>query len=310
MNPELLKSQIERLRGIFALLLAVMLCIHHAVGVELPTWMVSAMSLGLLCMCVQRKMQTSLPLGLFLAWLFVCLILHPGNHFHENQLRFLALTVGLLTFSPLLSSSCLNRTRLFLLRCIIITMGVFVVLSSVIWLYSLTLSPDQQTVFYYYGFSGAFNLGFSLASSAALTGLVSLFVILSTSRKSYKVWSGMLLLISCICMIAGASRMVLASFAVSAAVCLMLAGCGPQSLQSTPPPFETATQTALTMAAAWLSLFWLFRSPLPIRHLQKKSHSATNMDRPTPGIRCGSRDCLKSPRRRGPAWGMPMNLSG
>ena len=97
-------------------------------------------------------------------------------------------------------------------------MGVLVVLSSVIWLYSLTLSPDQQTVFYYYGFSGAFNLGFSLASSAALTGLVSLFVVLSASRKSYRVWSGMLLLISCICMIAGASRMVLASFAVSAAV--------------------------------------------------------------------------------------------
>lgn len=36
-------------------------------------------------------------------------------------------------------------------------------------------------------------------------------------------------------------------FAVSAAVCLTLAGCGPQSLQSSPSPFETATQTALTM---------------------------------------------------------------
>lgn len=222
MNPELLKKQIERLRGIFALLLAVMLCIHHAAGVELPTWMLSAVSLGLLCTCVQWKMHTSLPLGLFLAWLFVCLILHPGDHFHENRLRFLALTVGLLTFSPLLSGSCLNRTRLFLLRCVIITMGVLVVLSSVIWLYSLAVSTEQQMMFYCYGFCGAFNLGFGLASSAALTGLVSLFVILSPFRKSYKIWGGMMLLISCICMTAGASRMVLVSFAVSAAIMCML----------------------------------------------------------------------------------------
>lgn len=195
----------SNLRNIISYALAIIsgitLCMRHLHGVAIPLPVVTVLSLALFLLNIGSDYRINLPLLLLTGIVGISLISNPFPELSLRTQRFIAFSTGMPCLSPLIVTERLSDVRKLLLKTTLITLSVSVVISFMIWIYTLTPLCQNSEDFTYYGFRGLFNKGMSLSPVAAVTSVWSAYRIFHTSSRSTSLWLTLTIvsILTCIC---------------------------------------------------------------------------------------------------------------
>lgn len=207
----------QKLSIILAATTAILICLRHISGIEIPLAAVSALSLGLFFVSLRGRISVCLPLLATLFILAVSLVLNPTPDFSARTQRFIAMSAGLLCFSPLLSDDGLIDARRTAARTLFVVFSSTACISLILWGYCLLqYSNHFDAGFNHYGFRGIMKYGMTLSPVSALAAITSFWLMFRSDvrRRNRILWTG-LALVATVCCVAAGSRMAVLSLALS-----------------------------------------------------------------------------------------------
>lgn len=209
----------------FCLALVILMCLRHAVGVAIPLPFVSLLSLAVFLTAQPRRAFLNKPLAWFVAIYGLSLLLHPAPELWLRTQRFLALLIGMLCFSPLLTSDSLAKTRLRISAITYYVLSAMVFLSFLVWLASFIQFGENgiwKSGIHNYGFCGIFKMGMVLSPVSAIIAITAAFLLLEGKCKIKPFLNGLILLTGVIMCVAGGSRIASVGLFLSLASLLIM----------------------------------------------------------------------------------------
>lgn len=235
-----------------AVLTASVICLRCIAGVGIPLPVLSGLCVLLTVLCLSGKPAVSLPLAAMLGLLLLSLALHPEPDFPVRAMRMAALTVGLVCFSPLVSTQALTRVRRVIARTLFTGLSLGVCASFLIWLYlTVTAGTYTHTSFSYFGFTGIFGYGMLLSSVSAVVCIAATWKFFRAGSRGIALVMALLAAVSFVCCVAGGSRMALMALLLSLAAILLTQRQRLRDL-SRKPAFLTALLLAVILTAVCL----------------------------------------------------------
>lgn len=212
-----------RTRHIVTALLAVTICLRYIRGLVIPLPIVSLLSIWIVISCLSKSSRIVWSLLMTMVVLGVSLCLHLSPDPCGRIMRFIALTIGMFCFSPLLhGSESFAEYRHNMAIMLFYVLSIFVGASFMIYAYIVANNINIfDSQFSYYGFTGIFNRGMTLSPVAALVAMVAMWKALGIvgNKKHLIYW----LSLSCMGMItcvAGGSRIAILGMALGLIVIL------------------------------------------------------------------------------------------
>lgn len=180
-------TTIDKLSAFLAILCGMVICVRHSMFVETPLAALTAIEVVILLLSIRKPMGVCLPLWVLVGVLSLSLAMHPGANPPRNWERLGAMLVGMVLFSPIITTDRLQQVRKWLFVSLFYTISVMVAVSFLIWLYAIATDQnvgDRQ--FYINGFRGIFNIGMNLSPGAGFVAIVSAHhsIEAKTDRKS------------------------------------------------------------------------------------------------------------------------------
>ena len=172
------------------------MCLRHAVGVAIPLSFVSLLSLAVFLTSHPRRTFLNKSLACFVAIYGLSLLLHPAPEPWLRTQRFLAFLIGMLCFSPLLTSDSLAKTRLRISAITYYVLSAMVFLSFLVWLASFIRFGEDgiwKSGIHNYGFCGIFKVGMVLSPVSAIIAITSAFLLLEGKCKIKPFLNGLIL---------------------------------------------------------------------------------------------------------------------
>ncbi len=215
----------DRANRVFCLALVILMCLRHAVGVAIPLSFVSLLSLAVFLTSHPRRTFLNKSLACFVAIYGLSLLLHPAPEPWLRTQRFLAFLIGMLCFSPLLTSDSLAKTRLRISAITYYVLSAMVFLSFLVWLASFIRFGEDgiwKSGIHNYGFCGIFKMGMVLSPVSAIIAITSAFLLLEGKCKIKPFLNGLILLTGIIMCVAGGSRIASVGLFLSLASLLII----------------------------------------------------------------------------------------
>ena len=214
----------DRANRVFCLALVILMCLRHAVGVAIPLSFVSLLSLAVFLTSHPRRTFLNKSLACFVAIYGLSLLLHPAPEPWLRTQRFLAFLIGMLCFSPLLTSDSLAKTRL-ISAITYYVLSAMVFLSFLVWLASFIRFGEDgiwKSGIHNYGFCGIFKVGMVLSPVSAIIAITSAFLLLEGKCKIKPFLNGLILFTGIIMCVAGGSRIASVGLFLSLASLLII----------------------------------------------------------------------------------------
>lgn len=215
----------DRANRVFCLALVILMCLRHAVGVAIPLSFVSLLSLAVFLTSHPRRTFLNKSLACFVAIYGLSLLLHPAPEPWLRTQRFLAFLIGMLCFSPLLTSDSLAKTRLRISAITYYVLSAMVFLSFLVWLASFIRFGEDgiwKSGIHNYGFCGIFKVGMVLSPVSAIIAITSAFLLLEGKCKIKPFLNGLILFTGIIMCVAGGSRIASVGLFLSLASLLII----------------------------------------------------------------------------------------
>lgn len=215
----------DRANRVFCLALVILMCLRHAVGVAIPLSFVSLLSLAVFLTSHPRRTFLNKSLACFVAIYGLSLLLHPAPEPWLRTQRFLAFLIGMLCFSPLLTSDSLAKTRLRISAITYYVLSAMVFLSFLVWLASFIRFGEDgiwKSGIHNYGFCGIFKVGLVLSPVSAIIAITSAFLLLEGKCKIKPFLNGLILFTGIIMCVAGGSRIASVGLFLSLASLLII----------------------------------------------------------------------------------------
>ena len=215
----------DRANRVFCLALVILMCLRHAVGVAIPLSFVSLLSLAVFMTSNTRRTFLNNSLACFVAIYGLSLLLHPAPEPWLRTQRFLAFLIGMLCFSPLLTSDSLAKTRLRISAITYYVLSAMVFLSFLVWLASFIRFGEDgiwKSGIHNYGFCGIFKVGMVLSPVSAIIAITSAFLLLEGKCKIKPFLNGLILFTGIIMCVAGGSRIASVGLFLSLASLLII----------------------------------------------------------------------------------------
>ena len=215
----------DRANRVFCLALVILMCLRHAVGVAIPLSFVSLLSLAVFLTSHPRRSFLNKSLACFVAIYGLSLLLHPAPEPWLRTQRFLAFLIGMLCFSPLLTSDSLAKTRLRISAITYYVLSAMVFLSFLVWLASFIRFGEDgiwKSGIHNYGFCGIFKVGMVLSPVSAIIAITSAFLLLEGKCKIKPFLNGLILFTGIIMCVAGGSRIASVGLFLSLASLLII----------------------------------------------------------------------------------------
>ena len=215
----------DRANRVFCLALVILMCLRHAVGVAIPLPFVSLLSLAVFLTSHPRRTFLNKSLACFVAIYGLSLLLHPAPEPWLRTQRFLAFLIGMLCFSPLLTSDSLAKTRLRISAITYYVLSAMVFLSFLVWLTSFIRFGEDgiwKSGIHNYGFCGIFKVGMVLSPVSAIIAITSAFLLLEGKCKIKPFLNGLILFTGIIMCVAGGSRIASVGLFLSLASLLII----------------------------------------------------------------------------------------
>lgn len=200
-----------------SVILASAICVRCSGLIDIPLPVITALSLIVLAVCFEKQIALCLPLVSLVIYYGLTLIMHPEPELPLRASRFAAFTIGMLTFSPLLTSPWLNLAREQIGKMMFWTLAIMVAASFAIWIYCMATGRQMSdTTFFYYGFKGVFEKGMTLSPIAGFISVITLQKALATNKPTHAAYWTIATVISIITCVAAGSR--IATVAMIAAI--------------------------------------------------------------------------------------------
>lgn len=215
----------DRANLVFCLALVILMCLRHAIDVAIPLPVVSLLSLAVFLTAHPRRACLNTPLAWFVAIYGLSLLLHPAPELWLRTQRFLAFLIGMLCFSPLLTSDSLAKTRLRISAITYYVLSAMVFLSFLVWLASFIQFGENgiwKSGIHNYGFCGIFKMGMVLSPVSAIIAITAAFLLLEGKCKIKPFLNGLILLTGVIMCVAGGSRIASVGLFLSLASLLIM----------------------------------------------------------------------------------------
>lgn len=215
----------SRLNFALCVILSAVICLRHALGVSIPLPVVSLLSLIVVAASLSTKISVCIPVTCFILVYAFTLILHPFPETWLRAQRFVAFVIGMICFSPLIISDTLKKSREWIAASIYVILSLMVILSFAIWGICLIISGHEgiwTPIFHNYGFCGVFEMGMVLSPVAAITAIVTAWLLIDKTRRISPFLGSILLGISIVMCAVGGSRAALGGMALSLLVLLYL----------------------------------------------------------------------------------------
>lgn len=215
----------DRANRVFCLALVILMCLRHAVGVAIPLSFVSLLSLAVFLTSHPRRTFLNKPLACFVAIYGLSLLLHPTPEPWLRTQRFIAFLIGMLCFSPLLTSDSLAKIRLRISAITYYVLSAMVFLSFLVWLASFIRFGEDgiwKSGIHNYGFCGIFKVGMVLSPVSAIIAITSAFLLLEGKCKIKPFLNGLILFTGIIMCVAGGSRIASVGLFLSLASLLII----------------------------------------------------------------------------------------
>ncbi len=215
----------DRANRVFCLALVILMCLRHAVGVAIPLPFVSLLSLAVFLTSHPRRTSLNKPLACFVAIYGLSLLLHLAPEPWLRTQRFLAFLIGMLCFSPLLTSDSLAKTRLRISAITYYVLSAMVFLSFLVWLASFIQFGEDgiwKSGIHNYGFCGIFKMGMVLSPVSAIIAITAAFLLLEGKSKIKPFLNGLILFTGIIMCVAGGSRIASVGLFLSLASLLII----------------------------------------------------------------------------------------
>lgn len=215
----------DRANLVFCLALVILICLRHAIGVAIPLPFVSLLSLAVFLTAQPRRACLNTPLAWFVAIYGLSLLLHPAPELWLRTQRFLAFFIGMLCFSPLLTSDSLTKARLRISVITYYVLSAMVFLSFFVWLASFIQFGENgiwKSGIHNYGFCGIFKMGMVLSPVSAIIAITAGFLLLEGKSKIKPFLNGLILLTGIIMCVAGGSRIASVGLFLSLASLLIM----------------------------------------------------------------------------------------
>lgn len=215
----------DRANRVFCLALVILMCLRHAVGVAIPLSFVSLLSLAVFLTSHPRRTFLNKSLACFVAIYGLSLLLHPAPEPWLRTQRFLAFLIGMLCFSPLLTSDSLAKTRLRISAITYYVLSAMVFLSFLVWLASFIRFGEDgiwKSGIHNYGFCGIFKVGMVLSPVSAIIAITSAFLLLEGKCKIKPFLNGLILFTGIMMCVAGGSRIASVGLFLSLASLLII----------------------------------------------------------------------------------------
>lgn len=190
------------------------------IEIPLPLSLLPGLLSVIFAIRADRKIGCYKSLLLFWTVMLATLLIHihPGASIRLQ--RYIAFTIGLVIFSPLIYSDTLTLLREKILKTILITVGIATIISALVYLWVGIIGEIGHLAnidYYFYGFKGIFRYGMVLSPVAAIAAISALYHILFgriSTRITMIFYSVVLILGIGMCVAAG-SRISLAGMILS-----------------------------------------------------------------------------------------------
>lgn len=215
----------DKANRVFCLALVILMCLRHTIGVAIPLPFVSLLSLAVFLTSHPRRVCLNTPLAWFVAIYGLSLLLHPAPELWLRTQRFLAFLIGMLCFSPLLTSDSLAKIRLRISATTYYVLSAMVFLSFLVWLASFIQFREDgiwKSGIHNYGFCGIFKMGMVLSPVSAIIAITAAFLLLEGKSKIKPFLNGLILLTGIIMCVAGGSRIASVGLFLSLASLLIM----------------------------------------------------------------------------------------
>lgn len=200
-----------------SVMLASVICVRCTGVIDIPLPAITTLSLIVLAACVERRATISIPLASLVIYYGLTLIMHPEPELRLRVSRFAAFTVGLLTFSPLLTTPWLRLARVWTGKMMFWILVIMVAASFTIWIYCMATGRQMSdTTFFYYGFKGVFEKGMTLSPIAGFVSVIVFHNALVSDKSTHAAYWTIATVISIITCVAAGSR--IATVAMIAAI--------------------------------------------------------------------------------------------
>ena len=200
-----------------SVILASAICVRCSGLIDIPLPVITALSLTVLATCIEKQITLCLPLASLVTYYGLTLIMHPEPELPLRASRFAAFTIGMLIFSPLLTSPWLNLAREQIGKMMFWILAIMVAASFAIWTYCMATGRQMSdTTFFYYGFKGIFDKGMTLSPIAGFISVITLQKALATNKPTHAAYWTIATVISIITCVAAGSR--IATVAMIAAI--------------------------------------------------------------------------------------------
>ena len=195
-----------------SVILSAAICARCSGLIDIPLPVITALSLIVLAACFEKQIALCLPLASLVTYYGFTLIMHPEPELPLRASRFAAFTIGMLIFSPLLTSSWLNLARERIGKMMFWILVIMVAASFTIWIYCMATGRQMSdTTFFYYGFKGIFDKGMTLSPIAGFISVITLQKALATNKSTHAVYWTIATVISIITCVAAGSRIATAA---------------------------------------------------------------------------------------------------
>lgn len=206
-------------------MLSAVVCLRHALGISIPLPVVSLLSIIVVATSLTAKISVCMPVICFILIYALTLILHPSPETWLRTQRFIAFVIGMTCFSPLIISDTLKKSREWIAASMYVILSLMVILSFAIWGICLIISGHEgiwTPIFHNYGFCGVFEMGMVLSPVAAITAIVTAWLLIDKTRRISPFLGSILLGISIVMCAVGGSRAALGGMALSLLALLYL----------------------------------------------------------------------------------------
>ncbi len=244
------------------------ICVRCSYLIDIPLPVISILSMMVLVACVEKRTTVCIPLLSLVVYYGLTLVIHPEPELRLRTSRFTAFTIGMLTFSPLLTSHWLRLAKVWIGKTAFWLLATMVGISFVIWIYCIATGREMSdTTFFYYGFKGVFDKGMTLSPIAGLISVISLYKSLTATNPKYAAYWTVASFISVTTCVAAGSRIATAAMIAAITIELILMR---ESLKKR----LSHTRSKIMAVVAILSLFAL--SPMAFQVIIHKNSIGNN----------------------------------
>lgn len=190
-----------------SVILASAICVRCSGLIDIPLPVITALSLIVLAACIEKQITLCFPLASLVIYYGLTLIMHPEPELPLRASRFAAFTIGMLIFSPLLTSPWLRLAKERIGKMMFWILAIMVAASFAIWIYCMATGRQMSdTTFFYYGFKGIFDKGMTLSPIAGFISVITLHKALATNKPTHAAYWTIATVISIITCVAAGSR--------------------------------------------------------------------------------------------------------